>query len=170
MLSRIVERCRPSTDGAAEGAVTGSDCKGLSRSTMGHSCVHQRRKNPNQVKSMSALRSAIALLAALATAPHDISPTSPHAWFASRPLAPSHPVIDSRLRASPGASERTRAHAPPAASPGSPAASRHRDGVHLAHHQAQQASHAQRARSPRHNLVLLALLLIFVRLRGGTGR
>ena len=39
---------------------------------------------------MSALRSALALLAALATAPHDISPTSPHAWFASRPRAPTH--------------------------------------------------------------------------------
>ena len=48
---------------------------------------------------MSALRSAIALLAALATAPHDISPTSPHAWFASRPRAPSHPPIDSRPHA-----------------------------------------------------------------------
>ena len=39
VLSVIVERCRPSTDGAAEREVTGSNCKGSSRSTMGHTAA-----------------------------------------------------------------------------------------------------------------------------------
>ena len=39
---------------------------------------------------MSAHRSALAILAALATAPHDNSPALSHAQFASRPRAPTH--------------------------------------------------------------------------------
>ena len=47
VLSGIVERCRPSTDGAAEGEVTGSDwsdCKGLSRSTIAAKQLGLRRR------------------------------------------------------------------------------------------------------------------------------